>query len=86
MRNKIVKSLRVDLITVEVVVNYSLKSIIMSTSCNLYSRTGQHTAALAASRVVIHYLRSAKLPLSISALVPDRTEETQRPEEWFKCL
>ena len=82
MRNKIVKRLR---ITVEVAVIYSLESLIMPTSCSLYSRTGQLTSALAGCPGLIHYLRAAKLPLSIYALAPDRKEETQRPEEWFKC-
>ena len=71
MRNKIVKRLR---ITVEVAVIYSLESLIMPTSCSLYSRTGQLTAVLAASRGLIHYLSPAKLPPSIYSLAPERTE------------
>ena len=62
---------------VEVVVKYSLESLVLSTSCSLYSRTGKPTAALAGNRSLNHYLRPAKLPPSISALAPDRTEETQ---------
>ena len=85
MRNENNESLRVNLISVKVVVIHSLESLIMSSSCSLYSKTGQLTTALAGNRSLIHYLRPAKQPLSMSAFAPGRTEETQIPEEWFRC-